>query len=551
MAVTDAITAWVREFVAGWVNPRFFPRQVHQQTSRGSSGNGLPIILNRDGKIDDSFIDGDLAIDSINVTRDLAAAATSTPVVAIVQDHASDDQAALSVQQDGTGDIISGFDGVTKVFAVSDGGTTTVAQTGTTGHAFAVTRNLASASTNSPLVTLVQDNAGDDQIALRVQQDGAGQILALYDGGTEVFSVIDGGGVGAGISVPVSRIHVYENTANTGYTAGALIEQDGSGDADLHFLLTGATAWTIGLDNSDSDLLKFSGSDALGTNNMMTLSTTGVGIGLASGAPSYPLDVQGSVDGDVRLRIANTYFNAASTNDTATLDFSFYYNNAASITPGALIQAYKTETWEFNGDTSAGLAFSTRSNGTVAQAMMIDPSGAVGIGVTTVGAVLGVKAGTSTNDFAPDGGLFDQSTSPANSSTGETTLATYSVPANTLATNGDSLYYEIVISYPANANAKTLRIKFGSQTILTATLGTLAGETIYKGRIIRTAAATQKFWVDGMITTSGGDSTGMDYGSTLTQTLSNANNFVVTGQGGATNDVVLHWVSLDYRPHNS
>lgn len=100
MDVSNQIANWVREFVAGWVNSRFFPRQVHQQTSRGSSSNGLPIALNSEGKIDDSFIDGDLVVDSLSVTRNLAAASTSGPVVTIIQDHASDDQPALYVRQD-------------------------------------------------------------------------------------------------------------------------------------------------------------------------------------------------------------------------------------------------------------------------------------------------------------------------------------------------------------------------------------------------------------------------------------------------------------------
>lgn len=59
---------------------------------------------------------------ALRVSRNLTATSTNAPVVDIVQDHASDDQAALRVQQDGTGKIITAFDGASEVFAVHDGG---------------------------------------------------------------------------------------------------------------------------------------------------------------------------------------------------------------------------------------------------------------------------------------------------------------------------------------------------------------------------------------------------------------------------------------------
>lgn len=68
-----------------------------------------------------------------------------------------------------------------------------LSQTFTTGEALRVIRDLTASSTDSPLVNLIQDHTGDDQIALRVQQDGTGNILSLFDGGSEVVKVADGG----------------------------------------------------------------------------------------------------------------------------------------------------------------------------------------------------------------------------------------------------------------------------------------------------------------------------------------------------------------------
>lgn len=68
-----------------------------------------------------------------------------------------------------------------------------IAPTDTSGDSLNVTRNLASASTDSPVANIVQDNTGDDQAALRVQQDGTGDLLQLFDGATKTFYVADGG----------------------------------------------------------------------------------------------------------------------------------------------------------------------------------------------------------------------------------------------------------------------------------------------------------------------------------------------------------------------
>lgn len=68
-----------------------------------------------------------------------------------------------------------------------------IAATATTGAAFSVVRNLASADTDSPVVNVHQDNTGDDQATMQLTQDGTGAILVLNDGSTVVLRVDDGG----------------------------------------------------------------------------------------------------------------------------------------------------------------------------------------------------------------------------------------------------------------------------------------------------------------------------------------------------------------------
>ena len=45
--------------------------------------------------------------------------------------------------------------------------------------------------------------------------------------------------VGLGNSTPASELHIFENSGNAGAAAGLTMEQDGAGDAVMHFVLTG------------------------------------------------------------------------------------------------------------------------------------------------------------------------------------------------------------------------------------------------------------------------------------------------------------------------
>lgn len=69
-----------------------------------------------------------------------------------------------------------------------------VTQTTNTGVGFTVSRDKASGNTDAPLMYVINDNAGDDQAAVYVRQDGAGDILRLYGGsGNLRWSMTTGG----------------------------------------------------------------------------------------------------------------------------------------------------------------------------------------------------------------------------------------------------------------------------------------------------------------------------------------------------------------------
>ena len=99
----------------------------------------------------------------------------------------------------------------------------------------------------------------------------------IADNGTETtnLSILDNGNVGIGIAAPASLFHIYENNTATGGEVGLTIEQDGTGDAVVQYLLSGTKRWVTGIDNSDSNNFKIASSADLGTDNVLTLSTDG------------------------------------------------------------------------------------------------------------------------------------------------------------------------------------------------------------------------------------------------------------------------------------
>ena len=104
----------------------------------------------------------------------------------------------------------------------------------------------------------------------------------------ELMRLRGDGKLGIGLSAPSSILHTYENNTGTGNSNGLTIEQAGTGDALMHFLLTGVQRYTMGIDNSDSDKFKIGTNADLTNNNLLTLTTTGA-LGLGTSTPAVQL----------------------------------------------------------------------------------------------------------------------------------------------------------------------------------------------------------------------------------------------------------------------
>lgn len=85
--------------------------------------------------------------------------------------------------------------------------------------------------------------------------------------------------------------------------------------------------------------------------------------------------------------------------------------------------------------------------------------------------------------------------------TSEQTLLSYSLPAGSLLSNGQSLRIKAYFTHAANTNNVTFKLYFGTSSISSGVLAT-SGETCELSLdVIRTGAATQLVWADGAIST--------------------------------------------------
>ena len=66
------------------------------------------------------------------------------------------------------------------------------------------------------------------------------------------------------------------NTANSGVNFLAAVAGTSAGDAWSSYSVTGTAAWSVGIDNSDSDKFKISNFLSLGTNDALSITTAGV-----------------------------------------------------------------------------------------------------------------------------------------------------------------------------------------------------------------------------------------------------------------------------------
>ncbi|WP_159581194.1 hypothetical protein [Marinoscillum sp. 108] len=172
------------------------------------------------------------------------------------------------------------------------------------------------------------------------------------------------GNVGIGISTPLSKLHLYHDDSEVSANVGLTIEQDGTGDSKLQFLLTGVQRWVAGIDNSDGDKFIIGrGLDWSQSKNFVIDNSGHVGIGTLT--PSKEFEVNGTI-------LSNNFMSSAS-NTT--------YNHFIRNGTGAALYINQVES-------NASLPILRLSSGTATAnqnvRFTVENDGSVGIGTTNL-----------------------------------------------------------------------------------------------------------------------------------------------------------------------
>lgn len=127
----------------------------------------------------------------------------------------------------------------------------------------------------------------------------------------------------------------------------------------------------------------------------------------------------------------------------------------------------------------------------------------------------------------------------AHDGTGTDVFYTYSIPAASMAVDGDHVKFEYNATFAANANNKTIIVAYGGTTMYTS--GTVAkngGSIRVKGTIWRTGAATQRWSIEVVDDASTTRFPTVSAYGTAAETLSGAVAIEFRGTAGAASDIV-------------
>jgi hypothetical protein len=167
-----------------------------------------------------------------------------------------------------------------------------------------------------------------------------------------------------------------QNNSSVGNATGIRLEQAGSGDVAISYLLSGVREWLMGVDNSDSDSFKINNITGSGDfNNTGLCITTGGNVGIGTASPNSSLAISISA-------FSNAGLKSYTTDNTGGI--SAYVNNQDPYT--GYLDIYATRSGD--GGTLGGsvIRFLNQTTSTTASAierMRITSDGIIQISTTT------------------------------------------------------------------------------------------------------------------------------------------------------------------------
>lgn len=149
----------------------------------------------------------------------------------------------------------------------------------------------------------------------------------------------------------------------------------------------------------------------------------------------------------------------------------------------------------------------------------------------------GCNIPTSNQQFSAIGNLKSDVSSLGNVGTGQDNLLAFTVPANSIVNNGDTVEFKFTVVFAANANNKEVEATFGGVSVFLVSDAFSGSQAEISVRCKRTGATTAKIistWVssDTLLRAD------CQYDGAAAITWANANTFQVLGEATDTDDIV-------------
>ena len=245
--------------------------------------------------------------------------------------------------------------------------------------------------------------------------------FVISTSGTDRFKILGTGYVGIGTSTPGAPLQIAASGSANPFTNGLVVRNSSNssnqdaivtlrvggssaGDPFISFDIQNEAGWAFGVDNSDSNKMKWSTNAANLTTTKMTLTTAG-DLGIGTTSPGYKLDVTGTMNitsglyangsaGSSGQVLTSSGGGAMSWTTVSGGGSSPWTTSGSDIiynTGNVIIGSYITH--DGDSDTYFGFPGSNQfviSTGGIDR-LNIDSSGRVGIGVTNPGAPLQIE----------------------------------------------------------------------------------------------------------------------------------------------------------------